>query len=223
MSYTSQDVQEWLRYFYPIELPAFKDLVADLPPYPVVVNIGAGGGTSGLAIAETRPDLVLVTIDIQDLSSPFGCLEAERQVMAKAGLTHYELGKNWIQICDDSKDVANDWESLSTTWLPSPMVNMVYVDGDHSYEGCAGDITGWLPWLKPGGLMIVHDYAKATFPPGPDGPHPQPWPGVDQAVQELLLDKFPVELQVGSMIAFRTPLPVKKSKPGRKPLAKKGG
>lgn len=51
--------------------------------------------------------------------------------------------------------------------------DFVFIDADHSYEGCAGDIDAYLPLLKSGGLMSGHDYH---------------WPGVAQAVQE----RFPV-------------------------------
>lgn len=36
--------------------------------------------------------------------------------------------------------------------------DFIYVDGDHSYEGCLGDIQSWLPKLKTGGMMAGHDY-----------------------------------------------------------------
>lgn len=36
-------------------------------------------------------------------------------------------------------------------------VDFVFVDGDHSYEGCLADIKAWLPKLKPGGVMAGHD------------------------------------------------------------------
>jgi predicted O-methyltransferase YrrM len=37
-------------------------------------------------------------------------------------------------------------------------LDFVYLDGDHSYEGCKADIHAWLPKLKLGGIMAFHDY-----------------------------------------------------------------
>ena len=37
-------------------------------------------------------------------------------------------------------------------------LDFVYLDGDHSYEGCRNDIHAWLPKLKLGGIMAFHDY-----------------------------------------------------------------
>jgi len=49
--------------------------------------------------------------------------------------------------------------------------DMIFIDGDHSYEGAKTDILTWRPLLKPGGLLCGHD---------------SDWPGVTQALEELL-------------------------------------
>jgi hypothetical protein len=84
-------------------------------------------------------------------------------------------------------------------------VDMVFIDGDHSYEGCAGDITGWIPHIKPGGVLAIHDYKKGEIPPHPNGPHPMVWEGVDAAVDDLLIGKYDIIGRVDSLIAFRIP------------------
>jgi predicted O-methyltransferase YrrM len=162
-----------------------------LPPNPLVINIGAGAGTSGVAFMESRSDLSLITIDITDLSSPFGCLEAERQELAKVGL----LNERTRQIHGDSVTVGLNYEDAP--------VDMVFIDGDHSYDGCCGDIWAWFPHIKAGGIIAVHDYKKGDIPFNADGPHPVAWPGVDNAVDEWLLSNFTVVLWIESLIAFR--------------------
>lgn len=47
--------------------------------------------------------------------------------------------------------------------------DFVFIDGDHSYEGCAADIDAYRPLVKEGGLLAGHDHH---------------WPGVAQAVAE---------------------------------------
>lgn len=205
---TSDDVQRSFHYLYPAEVPALKSLVAQLPPNPLVVNIGAGAGTSGLAIIETRPDVVLVTIDITDASSPFGCLEAERDVMNRAGYASI-WQKRWWQIRGDSKVVGKAWRDTTIyveffrAAFKGAAPDMIFVDGDHGYEGCKGDIEVWFPLLKDGGIMAIHDYLKGDLQADPDGPHPMNWPGVDSAVNELLIPNFEIILHVASLIAFR--------------------
>lgn len=50
---TAKSVRDAFHYLYPDELPFLKKLVASIKnDNPIVVNIGAGSGTSGLAILE---------------------------------------------------------------------------------------------------------------------------------------------------------------------------
>ncbi|AFY59442.1 putative O-methyltransferase [Synechococcus sp. PCC 6312] len=38
-------------------------------------------------------------------------------------------------------------------------VDLIFIDGDHSYEGCKEDVYNYVPWiLRPGGYFILHDY-----------------------------------------------------------------
>lgn len=69
-------------------------------------------------------------------------------------------------------------------------LDLVFVDGDHSYDGCAGDIRAYLPLVKPGGIIAGHDFGdfeRRTF--GLDRPV---YDGVERAVREAFGDKFNV-------------------------------
>jgi len=52
-----------------------------------------------------------------------------------------------------------------------PTFDLVFIDADHSYEAVRADIQAWLPLVRRGGILCGHDYH---------------WPGVRQAVEELL-------------------------------------
>ena len=43
-------------------------------------------------------------------------------------------------------------------------IDLIFVDGDHSYEGCFNDITKAWPKLKKGGAMLVHDCVRESNP-----------------------------------------------------------
>ena len=51
----------------------------------------------------------------------------------------------------DSYLAANDYADHS--------VDFVFIDGDHSYEGCKKDILAWLPKMKKNSVLAGHDYA----------------------------------------------------------------
>jgi predicted O-methyltransferase YrrM len=35
--------------------------------------------------------------------------------------------------------------------------DLLWIDGDHSYEGCTKDLENWYPELAPGGHVVLHD------------------------------------------------------------------
>lgn len=217
MAHNSASLQQAFHYLWPDEVPALKALAQALPADPIIVNIGAGAGTSGLAFAEARKDATIYTIDIQRDSSPFGCLEGHEQVLREAGFDIDSYHTRFHSICADSKVVGLTWivpfgqrilgVKQKLYGIGMPLVDMVFIDGDHSYEGAKGDIENWLPNIKRNGILAVHDYDKAEAYKREhnvaDVPHPKPWPGVDRAVKDLLLGKLELILQIDTLIAFR--------------------
>ena len=46
--------------------------------------------------------------------------------------------------------------AVAAAWT-GPPIDLAFIDGDHSYEGCLADIEAWRPHLAPGGRMLGHD------------------------------------------------------------------
>lgn len=42
--------------------------------------------------------------------------------------------------------------------FPDEYFDLIYIDADHSYEGCLRDIIDWYPKIKKGGFLIGDDY-----------------------------------------------------------------
>lgn len=59
--------------------------------------------------------------------------------------------------------------------------DLIYIDGAHDYENVKEDINQWYHKLKPGGLMIGHDY------PNPDDPNGG-FEGLSNAVNQFVRD-----------------------------------
>lgn len=50
--------------------------------------------------------------------------------------------------------------------FPDNFFDLVYIDADHSFEGCYADLLAWYPKIKPGKFLTGHDFAhrlRKTF------------------------------------------------------------
>ncbi|MCP3921133.1 MAG: tetratricopeptide repeat protein [Desulfobacterales bacterium] len=73
----------------------------------------------------------------------------------------------------------------------------IIVDGDHTYEGVKRDIIDYYPLLAPGGIMLFHDYLPPLKQENKDAilfHHAGREPGIRQACQELMEEKFACEI-----------------------------
>lgn len=201
MNRTSEDIRAWFGLMLPDEVNMLKALASSLPDNPVIVNIGAGRGTSGMAFMESRDDVRLITIDVVNEMLLNGGLESERWEFGK---TDFPLPtQEWEQIHEDSVTVGKEWDR--------GQVDMVFVDGDHSYDGAYGDISSWVPHIKNGGFIAIHDYKrgsvdyKSYVDKGVMGitTNQKDVDGVDNAVRDYFDGSSHIELDVvDSLIVF---------------------
>jgi predicted O-methyltransferase YrrM len=51
----------------------------------------------------------------------------------------------------------------AAAWWTEP-IDYLYIDADHSYDGVVADLYSWVPFVKPGGLLLGDDYGNTLFP-----------------------------------------------------------
>jgi hypothetical protein len=61
--------------------------------------------------------------------------------------------------------------TLASTIFADKTLDFVYVDADHSYEGCKKDLLAWIPKIRPGGIISGHDLN---------------WSSVNKAITEVI-------------------------------------
>ncbi len=159
------------------EVESLMSLAELIPENGTMINIGAGAGTSSLAVAESRPDINIITVDISD-GGPHGGLENELNAFKNAEME--ELLPE--QMLGDSKEIGREWDR--------DKVDFIFVDGDHGDDGVRGDIDAWLQHIKDGGIIAFHDYGGVV------------WPAVTVAVDEML-NKHKAILNINTLKAFR--------------------
>ena len=47
---------------------------------------------------------------------------------------------------------------IAASW--SRPIDLLFIDGDHSYKGCVTDLTSWLPYVRRGGWVAFHDSSE---------------------------------------------------------------
>jgi len=162
------------------------DFALQVPADQEIVELGVFQGRTALIMAwgaKQGHGAHVTAIDPWDLEGnvydpPF--TEADSRRWAEYRIRELGYQDQVLLIQNFSVDVAENWEALNG----AQKVGLLYVDGDHTKEGARQDIVSWAPHLAPGAVIAVDDYG-----------HPD-WPGVGEAVDELVAEGFlaPIEL-----------------------------
>ena len=133
------------------------------------VEIGVYEGASALALMDVlapggelhlidpfgrRPDALPAGWAASEWATRRALARAQRRHGAEAPRVHWHVAL--------SHEVAARW---------SGEVDLVFIDGDHSQEGCERDWLGWCPFVAVGGRVVFHD-ARAGTARRPGAPRP---------------------------------------------------
>jgi hypothetical protein len=89
------------------------------------------------------------------------------------------------------REIIVEQSTLATLYVNGTPLDFVFIDADHSYEGCKADIEAWAPKIAPGGWLCGHDYANPNFPLF----------GVKRAVDEFVAAKG-LTLEIGENLTW---------------------
>lgn len=140
----------------------------------VIVEIGGEFGMSASIFSKAAPDAAIYSVDIA-FGGETGKIHAEN--LAEAG-----LGANVHQVAADSHKA----ETLEHLIKTVKEIDLLFLDGDHTYDGMLADLTLWTPFVKVGGKLLSHDNVNDKLPP-PYVPHALHYE-VSKAVAKWLSD-----------------------------------
>lgn len=151
-------------------------------PYSCVVMIGAGPGVMAIALLEQKTSLNISVVDKESVHY----LEEHLKI---CGLLD-DRTKTYLQ---DSAYYGEHWKGGG--------IDLLIIDGDHSYAGVRRDIGAWWPHVKAGGIVLFHDY-----PHNLEGVKT----GVKQAFEEIPADSYEsiTEFDLSRIIRKVKPTPV---------------
>lgn len=93
-------------------------------------------------------------------------------------------------------------EADSQTMKFDTLIDLIFIDGDHSVRGVERDIMKWTPRMKVGGIVVFHDCACITN----RNPHPDHYDvtrAVNTWVNSSKGNLWWLDKMVDSMMAFR--------------------
>lgn len=173
------DLRKWrdlmgIGYMTKKEFFALASLASDQPDDATLVNIGAGAGTSGIALALGNFSAQRWTVDIHQ-DGPLGSLQGETNAFRGLGMDH--LIPN--QLLGDSVKVASRWQAP---------IDLIFIDAGHQEEQIQSDMDAWLPHVR--GVAVYHDYEYQGV-----------WADVKVVVDRYYGNKKPL-IRVDTLIAF---------------------
>lgn len=155
------------------EAVALMHAVSVLPTHPVIVEVGSLLGKSAVVLGgacKLRADGHVHCIDPFDASGDAFSATYYRQI---ARQSHRSLRQRFdanINAAGVSAHITvhqASVESLSSTWrLP---IDMLYLDGDQSPAGARRAFDTFIPFLKGGGIVAVHNSSDRPYHDGHDG------------------------------------------------------
>lgn len=119
-------------------------LAERVPAGGTIVELGSEFGMSSSLFAKgAAKDVRIVSVDL---------FPGELLTQHKANLTEAGFGDRTEPIQGDSPAVGKAWKD--------GVVHLLFVDGDHSYEGVKADIAAWVKHVPVKGVVAFHDCAN---------------------------------------------------------------
>lgn len=135
------------------EISALARHVQALSPH-VIVEIGtSNGGTFFIWCAIAEPTATLISLDLPG-GIHGGGYPAWKQLL------YHSFGKpdqktHFIRANSHEQASLNQLRQL----LEGQMIDFLFIDGDHTYEGVKQDFHMYAPLVRPGGIIALHDIA----------------------------------------------------------------
>lgn len=155
------------------ELLTLWTLADSLQPGSLIVEIGAWCGRTSVVLALSGHDLISI--------DPFDCSGDDPEYVRDHDfkpLLEWKKNIKALNLANDSAmSVAQTSQDAFKWWTRK--IDMLVIDGDHSYEAVSRDLRSWANcFLKQGGILVLDDVH-------PEGQGDR-WEGVGRAAREYL-------------------------------------
>ena len=136
------------------EITKLLKILKDLNP-KIVLEIGtAGGGTLFLFTKTANPEATIISVDLP--GGYFGGGYAKWKIPIYKS---FAKRRQKIHLVRANSHNRNTFELVKNI-LGGRMVDFLFIDGDHTYEGAKRDFNMYSRLVKEGGIVAFHDIAK---------------------------------------------------------------
>lgn len=132
------------------EAKALFDLLYSIPYKSTIVEIGVQFGRSSSVIAEVQ----------KDQKFDFYAVDSWADVESRKAKEHFlnQVVKHGWDLHQYSLD------SIEFSKIFDHRIDLLHIDGDHSYQGVTADAYAWVPKVKTGGYICFDDYEHEGLP-----------------------------------------------------------
>jgi predicted O-methyltransferase YrrM len=126
------------------EILRLLEVVREFQPTTLCEIGAAGGGTTFLLAQAAAQSAQIITLDLEFTPA------------RKAAVSSFaSAGQKIICLQEDSH--SQETVRKLRECLAGESLDLLYIDGDHSYEGVRADFNLYSPLVRPGGIIIFHD------------------------------------------------------------------
>lgn len=143
------------------EIAEAVKIYQQISPRRRILEIGsAWGDTLQLWLEHAEPNATVISID---LLFPPGDHRREEQIRRHSVVwpSWAEDLKHRLRVFENS---SQDERVIQSTQAIMPEIDWLFIDGDHTYEGCRADYENYGPRVRPGGIIAIHDIIGGIRP-----------------------------------------------------------
>ncbi len=125
----------------------------------VIVELGTHNGASAIAMARVIEPWggVIFCVDTwAGVPGPGKSRTPYRMLSCACAMINAKVSPRVRLMPTKTTDAGHAWNG--------PPIDCLYVDADHTKEGCRGDLSAWWPHVRRGGIVAGDDYLNPRYP-----------------------------------------------------------